>query len=60
MVVITGGASGIGRDISFRLAALGSHLIVFDLHEDRLKNLGELISAPIFPMISGEERRTET
>jgi len=43
VVVITGGASGIGRDICIRLTSMGSHVIVFDLHEGPLKILEEEI-----------------
>ncbi|PRP75875.1 short-chain dehydrogenase/reductase family 16C member 6-like [Planoprotostelium fungivorum] len=37
VVVVTGGASGIGRDICLQLAALGSQLVVFDVSPEALK-----------------------
>lgn len=41
--VITGGGQGIGEAISIRLAAEGSNIIIFDLNEEKTRQLAEEI-----------------
>lgn len=44
IAIVTGAASGIGRAIAFKLASLGSTLILGDVKIDELKNVAEIIS----------------
>lgn len=44
-VVITGGASGLGRLTALRLAKLGAKVILWDVQEDGLKRVAEEIKA---------------
>ncbi|MEM0294207.1 MAG: 3-oxoacyl-ACP reductase FabG [Saccharolobus sp.] len=44
IAIVTGAASGIGRAIAFKLASLGSTLILGDVKIDELKNVSEIIS----------------
>lgn len=44
IAIVTGAASGIGRAIAFKLASLGSTLILGDIKIDELKNVAEIIS----------------
>jgi short-subunit dehydrogenase len=43
--VLTGAASGIGEQLAYQLAALGSHLVLVDRDEPRLKPVAERIRA---------------
>ena len=42
--LITGGASGIGRLMAFKMAARGSHVVLWDIDEDNLSRVAEEIS----------------
>ena len=45
VAVITGGGSGIGRAAARKLAALGAHVVVGDLHADRAQEVADEIQA---------------
>jgi 3-oxoacyl-[acyl-carrier protein] reductase len=44
VVVITGGAGGLGRAISHRLASAGAHVVVADLNEDAVEEVAEAVN----------------
>ncbi|MCX7863633.1 MAG: SDR family oxidoreductase [Novosphingobium sp.] len=44
VAVVTGAASGLGRATALRLAEAGAQLCLVDIHEERLKETGSMIS----------------
>ena len=62
-IVITGGASGIGRLIAKKLAALGGHVVIWDIHQGNLDKVVSEINAtarqPALGFICDVSRREE-
>jgi rhamnulose-1-phosphate aldolase/alcohol dehydrogenase len=55
VVIVTGAASGIGRDIAISVAAAGAHVVVADLDETRAEETAEAVRAS-----GGEARAVRT
>ena len=54
VVLVTGGASGLGRDVSTRAAARGAKLVLLDIRADRLSGMKSLLDARNSPCLTFE------